>query len=123
MDQSPRSCNVPRQTGGIQADAANDTQATPQRSADCSDRAVSRWPAMAVRVSCSWLRTSASPAPGISSSSSIAAYGTLCALARQLGYDKALPLLEASLEEEKATDEKLTMLAEGGGNQRAAEAA
>lgn len=53
----------------------------------------------------------------------IAAYGTLCALARQLGYDKALPLLEASLEEEKATDEKLTMLAEGGGNQRAAKAA
>lgn len=53
----------------------------------------------------------------------IAAYGTLCALARQLGYDKAIPLLEASLEEEKATDKKLTMLAEGGGNQRAAQAA
>lgn len=53
----------------------------------------------------------------------IAAYGTLRALARQLGYDKAVPLLEATLEEEKATDEKLTMLAEGGGNQRAAQAA
>lgn len=53
----------------------------------------------------------------------IAAYGTLCALAKQLGYDKAIPLLEATLEEEKATDEKLTMLAEGGGNQRAARAA
>jgi len=53
----------------------------------------------------------------------IAAYGTLCALARQLGYDKAIPLLEATLEEEKATDEKLTILAEGGGNQRAAKAA
>lgn len=53
----------------------------------------------------------------------IAAYGTLCAIARQLGYDKAIPLLEASLEEEKATDEKLTMIAEGGGHQRAATAA
>lgn len=53
----------------------------------------------------------------------IAAYGTLCALARQLGYDKAIPLLEATLEEEKATDEKLTMIAEGGGNQKAAKAA
>ena len=50
----------------------------------------------------------------------IAAYGTLCALARQLGYRDALPLLEATLEEEKATDRKLTLLAEGGGNQRAA---
>src|SRR5690606_1207096 len=29
----------------------------------------------------------------------IAAYGTLCALARQLGYRDALPLLEATLEE------------------------
>lgn len=53
----------------------------------------------------------------------IAAYGTLCALAKQLGYDKAIPLLEATLEEEKATDEKLTMIAEGGGNQKAAKAA
>ena len=53
----------------------------------------------------------------------IAAYGTLCALARQLGYDKAIPLLEATLEEEKSTDEKLTMIAEGGGNQKAAKAA
>lgn len=53
----------------------------------------------------------------------IAAYGTLCAIAKQLGYDKAIPLLEATLEEEKATDEKLTMIAEGGGNQRAAKAA
>ncbi|MGO1718581.1 MAG: YciE/YciF ferroxidase family protein [Luteimonas sp.] len=53
----------------------------------------------------------------------IASYGTLCALAKQLGYDKAIPLLKDTLEEEKATDEKLTMLAEGGGNQRAAQAA
>lgn len=50
----------------------------------------------------------------------IAAYGTLCALAKQLGYDDALPLLLETLEQEKATDEKLTMLAEGGGNQKAA---
>lgn len=53
----------------------------------------------------------------------IASYGTLCALAKQLGYKDAIPLLKATLEEEKATDEKLTMLAEGGGNQRAAQAA
>ena len=52
----------------------------------------------------------------------IAAYGTLCALARQLGYDDAVKLLKATLEEEKATDEKLTILAESGGNQRAAQA-
>ncbi|MGJ4728042.1 ferritin-like domain-containing protein [Luteimonas sp. SDU101] len=50
----------------------------------------------------------------------IAAYGTLCALAKQLGYRDALPLLKETLAEEKTTDEKLTMLAEGGGNQRAA---
>ncbi len=50
----------------------------------------------------------------------IASYGTLCALAKQLGYTDALRLLKETLEEEKATDEKLTMLAEGGGTQRAA---
>jgi ferritin-like metal-binding protein YciE len=50
----------------------------------------------------------------------IAAYGTLCALARQLGYADALSLLKETLEEEKATDETLTVLAESGGNQRAA---
>src|SRR5690606_28464023 len=38
----------------------------------------------------------------------IAAYGTLCALAKQLGYKEALPLLKETLAEEKATDEKLT---------------
>ncbi|MGY1457349.1 MULTISPECIES: YciE/YciF ferroxidase family protein [unclassified Luteimonas] len=53
----------------------------------------------------------------------IAAYGTLCALAKQLGYTDAIPLLQATLEEEKATDEKLTMIAEGGGNQKAAKQA
>ena len=50
----------------------------------------------------------------------IAAYGTLAALAKQLGYKQALPLILETLEEEKATDEKLTLLAEQGGNQRAA---
>lgn len=53
----------------------------------------------------------------------IASYGTLCALAKQLGYADALPLLQATLKEEKATDEKLTMIAEGGGNQKAAQQA
>lgn len=50
----------------------------------------------------------------------IASYGTLCALAKQLGLKEALPLLQATLAEEKATDEKLTLIAEGGGNQKAA---
>lgn len=53
----------------------------------------------------------------------IAAYGTLCAMAKSLGYKDALPLLLETLEEEKATDEKLSILAEQGGNQRAAEQA
>ncbi len=53
----------------------------------------------------------------------IAAYGTLCALAKQLGYAEALALLKETLAEEKSTDEKLTLLAEGGGNQRAAQEA
>ncbi len=53
----------------------------------------------------------------------IASYGTLCALAKQLGYKDAITLLKETLEEEKATDEKLTMLAEGGGNERAAQEA
>lgn len=52
----------------------------------------------------------------------IASYGTLSALAKQLGYKDALPLLQATLKEEKATDEKLTMLAEQDANQRAAAA-
>ncbi len=53
----------------------------------------------------------------------IASYGTLCAIAKQLGYKDAIKLLKETLEEEKATDQKLTMLAEGGGNQAAAQAA
>lgn len=51
----------------------------------------------------------------------IASYGTLCALGRQLGYDEAVALLEATLDEEKATDEKLTVFAEGKANPRAAQ--
>lgn len=51
----------------------------------------------------------------------IASYGTLAALAKQLGYKNALTALLETLEEEKATDEKLTLLAEQGGNQAAAE--
>jgi len=42
----------------------------------------------------------------------IATYGTLAALARKLGYDDALKLLLETLEEEKATDKKLTEIAE-----------
>lgn len=53
----------------------------------------------------------------------IAAYGTLAALAKQLGYKDALPLLLETLQEEKATDEKLTMLAKAGDNAKAAKAA
>ncbi|MEI2415134.1 ferritin-like domain-containing protein [Orrella sp. JC864] len=50
----------------------------------------------------------------------IASYGTLCALAKQLGLNDVIKLLQATLEEEKATDQKLTLIAEGGGNQKAA---
>lgn len=52
----------------------------------------------------------------------IASYGTLCALGRQLGYSDAVRLLEATLKEEKATDEKLTVFAEGKANPAAADA-
>ena len=41
----------------------------------------------------------------------IAAYGTVIAFAETLGEDKHVPLLEATLSEEKETDEKLTGLA------------
>jgi ferritin-like metal-binding protein YciE len=36
----------------------------------------------------------------------------LCALAKKLGYTEAMTLLNQTLEEEKATDKKLTILAE-----------
>lgn len=41
----------------------------------------------------------------------IASYGTLAAFAKQLGQQDALKLLLETLQEEKATDEKLTVLA------------
>jgi ferritin-like metal-binding protein YciE len=43
----------------------------------------------------------------------IAAYGTLAALAKQLGQKEAVTLLLETLQEEKATDEKLSRLAVG----------
>jgi ferritin-like metal-binding protein YciE len=42
----------------------------------------------------------------------IARYGTLIAWAKQLGLKDAVPLLQATLAEEEATDKKLTQLAE-----------
>jgi ferritin-like metal-binding protein YciE len=38
----------------------------------------------------------------------IAAYGTLCALGKQLGFNDGVKLLDETLQEEKATDQKLT---------------
>ena len=49
----------------------------------------------------------------------IATYGTLCTFAKQLGHPDAARLLHQTLEEEKATDAKLTALAEAGINQKA----
>jgi len=42
----------------------------------------------------------------------IAAYGTLRTYARQLGYENQAKLLQQTLDEEAATDERLSMLAE-----------
>lgn len=42
----------------------------------------------------------------------MAGYGTVIALAKQLGEDEAVSALEETLEEEKETDEKLTELSE-----------
>ena len=53
----------------------------------------------------------------------MAAYGTLVAWARAMGHDEAANLLQETLDEEKATDEKLTEIAEAGINQAAASAA
>jgi ferritin-like metal-binding protein YciE len=53
----------------------------------------------------------------------MAAYGTLIAWARAMGHDDAADLLQQNLDEEKAADEKLTALAEGGINEKAASAA
>jgi ferritin-like metal-binding protein YciE len=49
----------------------------------------------------------------------MAAYGTLAAWARQLGHGDAVSLLEQTLEEEKAADRKLTMIAESEANPEA----
>jgi ferritin-like metal-binding protein YciE len=53
----------------------------------------------------------------------IAAYGTLVAWARDMGHTRAADLLQETLDEEKAADEMLTALAQGGINQLAADAA
>lgn len=49
----------------------------------------------------------------------IASYGTLKTLAGVLGYTEAVELLDATLQEEKQTDELLTQVAEGTINQSA----
>jgi ferritin-like metal-binding protein YciE len=49
----------------------------------------------------------------------IASYGTVCAWAKMLGFEEAVALLEETLEEEKATDEKLNTLAEETVNEEA----
>lgn len=53
----------------------------------------------------------------------MAAYGTLVAWARGMGHNEAADLLQENLDEEKAADEKLTQLAEGGINQQACDGA
>ncbi|WP_087001324.1 ferritin-like domain-containing protein [Rhizobium sullae] len=53
----------------------------------------------------------------------IARYGTLIAWAKQLGLKDAVPLLQASLAEEEATDKKLTKLAQASANLKATKAA
>ena len=50
----------------------------------------------------------------------IARYGTLRTWAKQLGMNEAVSLLEATLAEEKKTDELLTQLAEASANKKAA---
>jgi ferritin-like metal-binding protein YciE len=49
----------------------------------------------------------------------MAAYGTLIAWAQALGEDEVVKLLQETLDEEKAADEKLTALAEAGINEAA----
>ncbi|WP_448208047.1 YciE/YciF ferroxidase family protein [Azospirillum sp. sgz302134] len=53
----------------------------------------------------------------------IASYGALRTLAETCGMKDVARLLEQTLEEEKATDQKLNQIAEGGVNQRAFKAA
>jgi len=52
----------------------------------------------------------------------ISRYGTLCSWAEELGLEDAVKLLEETLEEEEATDEKLTKLAESAVNAAAQQA-
>lgn len=49
----------------------------------------------------------------------IAAYGSACTYAEELGHDQALKLLKQTLSEEERTDKELSKIAEGGVNQRA----
>ena len=49
----------------------------------------------------------------------IASYGSLCAIGKQLGHDEAVELLAQTLEEEKATDLKLSKFAQRAGNDKA----
>jgi ferritin-like metal-binding protein YciE len=53
----------------------------------------------------------------------MAAYGTLIAWAKAMGHMDVVDLLQLTLDEEKAADEKLSGLAEGGINQNAADTA
>ena len=53
----------------------------------------------------------------------MAAYGTLVAWAEAMGHTEAAQLLQKTLDEEKAADQKLSGLAEAGINQGAADAA
>jgi ferritin-like metal-binding protein YciE len=53
----------------------------------------------------------------------MAAYGTLVAWAQAMGHTEAAMLLQENLDQEKAADEKLSDLAEGGINQEAADLA
>lgn len=53
----------------------------------------------------------------------MAAYGTLVSWARAMGHDEAADLLQETLDEEKAADETLTAIAEGGVNDEAAQMA
>jgi len=53
----------------------------------------------------------------------MARYGTLIAWANQLGLSEAVPLLQATLAEEEATDKKLTDLAQASANAKGKKAA
>ncbi len=53
----------------------------------------------------------------------MAAYGTLIAWAKAMGHNEAAELLQETLDEEEAADEKLSSIAEGGVNDEAAQRA